>query len=482
MTDDRHEDGYDPLADIPVSEADVSTGESHEALFDVEMLGEGDAGEIVEEAVPVGFEDASFAVDAHSGEALPPELSAAAPQEAPEVPEVADFEEFDLEAELPDPTDPGFTADDLAAMEEPVVPPPPPPDIPPPPPAAEDVHLPDPDPVDWDTFTDEDYVGSSTAEYEGLAAELKRTRHEQTEQIAVVANIPGVDAGVVGLEDMADEQGPDNQRQTASRATDLGLRVLTGVGLMALFLVSLIWPVFLTLLATTVFLLAAGEFYAVLVRNGYHPLSVFGLLGVLGCLVGAWIWGVVAIPVAIIATLIAVALFYGTTAPRENTLRDGSMTLLGTAWIGGFGAFAMPIIDDPDYRWLIAGAVVIVVVLDISQYFVGRAVGKRPLAPVVSPKKTIEGFVGGAAVTLLVAFGLSFFGPFTRMSALLLALAAIILGPIGDLFVSVVKRTIGVKDMGTILPGHGGILDRIDALLFVIPAAWLVYSVTGLIP
>ena len=80
-----------------------------------------------------------------------------------------------------------------------------------------------------------------------------------------------------------------------------------------------------------------------------------------------------------------------------------------------------------------------------------------------------------------MAFALSFFGPFDIANVMLLAAAAVALGPFGDLAVSSIKRRIGVKDMGTVLPGHGGILDRIDALLFVIPAAWVVYTATGLI-
>ena len=141
----------------------------------------------------------------------------------------------------------------------------------------------------------------------------------------------------------------------------------------------------------------------------------------------------------------------------------------------------MPIIASDDYVWLIGGAVVLVVAMDVGQYFSGRTFGRRPLAPVISPKKTVEGLVGGALITLVIGFGLSFLGPFSRMSALLLAGAAVGMGPLGDLAVSSIKRQIGVKDMGTLLPGHGGILDRIDALLFVVPAAWVVYSATGLI-
>lgn len=334
--------------------------------------------------------------------------------------------------------------------------------------------------VDWESFTGEQYVGSSTQEYEGLAAELEAARFEDHEQSAIAAAIPGLDSGVVGLEDVTGEVAPE-VGEAPRTLTDLGLRIATGLGLLALFFLSLITPVALGVLATAVFAFAAFEFYAALLRTGHHPVPLFGLAGVLGCLVGAWVWGVVAIPIAVVATIIAVALFYGTSSPRTHTLRDASLTILGAVWIGGFGSFAMPIIESDGYGWLIGGVVVLVVAMDVGQYFSGRTFGRRPLAPVISPKKTVEGLVGGAVITLLFGFLLSYLGPFTRMSALLLAGVAIVAGPLGDLAVSSIKRRVGVKDMGTLLPGHGGILDRIDALLFVVPGAWVVLLATGLI-
>jgi phosphatidate cytidylyltransferase len=112
---------------------------------------------------------------------------------------------------------------------------------------------------------------------------------------------------------------------------------------------------------------------------------------------------------------------------------------------------------------------------------VGRRFGKRQLAPRISPKKTVEGLAGGVVVAVAVGAVLGNFGPFELTDGLLLGAIVAVAGPLGDLAVSVVKRAIGVKDMGAILPGHGGVLDRIDAMIFVIPAAWVVYSWMGLI-
>lgn len=338
------------------------------------------------------------------------------------------------------------------------------------------------EPADWATFTDEHYIRSSTSDYKGLADELAARAEAEPDvaQSAVAAGIPGIDSGVVGLEDVGDDPAPAIVYERGPSATDLGLRVLTGVGLLALFAAALVSRTGLTIVATVLFGLAAGEFYAVLVRVGQHPLSLFGLLGAVGGLIGTALWGLGAIPVALVATLVAVALYYALSASRPDPLTDGGLTVMVVAW-ALLGAFVYPIIDAPDYRWWVLAVVALVVAMDIGQYFVGRTMGSRPLAPVVSPKKTVEGLIGGAVVAVVVAFALSFLGPLTLPSMLVLAAATIVLGPLGDLSVSLLKRIIGVKDMGTILPGHGGILDRVDSLIFVLPAAWVIFETMGLL-
>jgi phosphatidate cytidylyltransferase len=109
---------------------------------------------------------------------------------------------------------------------------------------------------------------------------------------------------------------------------------------------------------------------------------------------------------------------------------------------------------------------------DTTAYFVGRAIGKHPLAPHISPKKNWEGSAGGMIGSLLVAYGFHFW--LTIPLPHLLAMAALgnIAGQMGDLLESACKRSAGVKDSGGLLPGHGGILDRIDALILCIPVIW----------
>lgn len=109
---------------------------------------------------------------------------------------------------------------------------------------------------------------------------------------------------------------------------------------------------------------------------------------------------------------------------------------------------------------------------DTTAYFVGRAFGKHPLAPHISPKKTWEGSVGSVIGSLLVACGFHFWIPLALVDLLLMALLGNIAGQMGDLLESAYKRSAGVKDSGGLLPGHGGVLDRIDALILCVPVIW----------
>jgi phosphatidate cytidylyltransferase len=149
-------------------------------------------------------------------------------------------------------------------------------------------------------------------------------------------------------------------------------------------------------------------------------------------------------------------------------------------WVG-LGTYAILIAVSENYRPLVMAVVVTVAAMDIAQYFVGRALGRHQLSPWVSPKKTVEGLVGGMIVALTLGALLHFVEPFELTSGLAVGVAVAVLVPLGDLAMSAVKRSLDIKDMGSVLPGHGGFLDRIDGLIFVIPAAWAVFVWAGLL-
>ena len=135
-------------------------------------------------------------------------------------------------------------------------------------------------------------------------------------------------------------------------------------------------------------------------------------------------------------------------------------------------------IGDMYYPNRILGLLLLVWTNDTGAYLTGRKWGKHKLFERISPKKTWEGSLGGAAFALLMAWGLSFLIPdFTLPQWLALSLVAAIGSNIGDLVESMLKRSVGVKDSGTLLPGHGGLLDRFDAFVFCLPFYWLVLQV-----
>lgn len=128
-----------------------------------------------------------------------------------------------------------------------------------------------------------------------------------------------------------------------------------------------------------------------------------------------------------------------------------------------------------DYApWRVFGLLLLIWTNDSVAYLVGSQIGKNKLFERISPKKTWEGFIGGAVGALLMAWGLSqVLNDFTRTQWLSLAVVAAVFGTLGDLVESMLKRSLGIKDSGSLLPGHGGLLDRFDAFVFALPFYWL---------
>jgi phosphatidate cytidylyltransferase len=153
---------------------------------------------------------------------------------------------------------------------------------------------------------------------------------------------------------------------------------------------------------------------------------------------------------------------------------DVSWTLLLVAWIGGGGAAATSLLVLESGQALLITSILIAAAADICAFFVGRSFGRHKLAPAISPGKSWEGFVGGLAGALVAGAALG--GVVDRLGVvhgLALGLICGLLAPIGDLVESLFKRELGLKDSGRLLPGHGGVLDRIDAIVFCAPAVYL---------
>jgi phosphatidate cytidylyltransferase len=148
--------------------------------------------------------------------------------------------------------------------------------------------------------------------------------------------------------------------------------------------------------------------------------------------------------------------------------------VFGFFYVGILGSFAALLLKAPhnDGIGLLVGAVLTTAAYDAGAFFAGRFAGKTPLAPDISPGKTVEGMIGACVATFVAGLVVAQIAPWTIKRGIVLALVVMVVAPLGDLCESMLKRDLGVKDMGAILPGHGGVLDRIDALLFVVPATW----------
>jgi phosphatidate cytidylyltransferase len=238
-------------------------------------------------------------------------------------------------------------------------------------------------------------------------------------------------------------------------------------------------PIYTTILIGVIVVLAFDE-YARMARLGSEgfPRVIAGA-ATLAAYVG--VWG--GVPLALVlapALLVAAAAAVGRGRPDEDAVRLAAVTLFPLLYLAVPLGMAASLHTDRGPLALVVPFLV-VVASDSAQYYGGRTMGRRPLAPRISPKKTVEGAITGIVVAAAVTPFLARLDTPDAPIALLVVLGVLIaiLGIMGDLFESLLKRASGIKDSSSLIPGHGGILDRIDALLFVFPAYALFLAYAG---
>jgi phosphatidate cytidylyltransferase len=230
--------------------------------------------------------------------------------------------------------------------------------------------------------------------------------------------------------------------------------------------------------ASVIVLLAQAELYGTMHRRGYQPATALGLVIGAMLLAGAYLRGEQAMLMFVALGAVLSFLWYMAAPPkaREGTLRNIGATLLGIVYVPFLGGYALILLSQKGMgTGLVLSILGLTFLYDMAAFAVGSFYGKRPLAPTISPKKSWEGLFGATVVTLFVgAAVLPNIRPIdpSLPTAIGMALIIVIFAPLGDLAESLIKRDLRVKDMGTLLPGHGGVLDRIDSALFVLPAAW----------
>jgi len=287
---------------------------------------------------------------------------------------------------------------------------------------------------------------------------------------------------------MAVLDSPDNPvpaAPTLSRAgRNLPVAIAVGLSLGALITVPLFSPykwLFVVVLCAAA---AVGTYEIVkaLRTLGAAPPLVPLVVGGLTGIVLAYRNGSQALLLALVLTVLA-CLVWRVAGPAEGYLRDlcaATFTVVYVPFLLGFAALLTVPADGPRR---VTAFVATVVCSDVGGYAAGVLFGKHPMAPSVSPKKSWEGFVG--SVLACAAAGAIFFATLLHTSALLGAvygLAIVVSATLGDLGESMVKRDIGIKDMGNLLPGHGGLMDRLDSLLPTAPVAWLLLTAFVALP
>jgi phosphatidate cytidylyltransferase len=226
-------------------------------------------------------------------------------------------------------------------------------------------------------------------------------------------------------------------------------------------------------------LIGLHELYAI--ARPLRPLVLAGYAGTLLALLGAELGGVPWMTGGFLATLALAFVLKGVSDTRQSTTIAIATTVLGVAWIGlGLGCVLLLRDIDRQGRAAVFTVILTVFASDTFAYLTGLLLGRHKLVPTISPGKTWEGLAGGTVVAVLVPFFALYHEHFLTVGeTLALGLVIAVAAPLGDLFESALKRDLGVKDSGRLLAGHGGVLDRIDALLFASIASYYTIRAFG---
>ena len=267
--------------------------------------------------------------------------------------------------------------------------------------------------------------------------------------------------------------------RTPSSGRDLPVAIVVGVTLIAVVIASLFFRkeafVLLAVLAVGAGLWELAQAFG---RRGIHLPLIPLLVGDVGILVSAYTAGPEALFVAFLLTVGGVVVWRVLDGNGEPALRDSTAGTFAAAYLPFLAGFVMLLLAMPDGASRVLLFILLCVASDTGGYAVGSLIGRHPLAPSVSPHKTWEGLLGSIVLACFVGVvGLQLLFHGEPMVGVFLGAATVFTASIGDLAESLLKRDLELKDMGSLLPGHGGVLDRIDSMLLTAPAVYLILNV-----
>jgi phosphatidate cytidylyltransferase len=329
---------------------------------------------------------------------------------------------------------------------------------------------------------------------------------------AVIADVPPRDPPriTIGTDPSGMPRRPDPARRGStpqrppsagssvgvSDKRNLPIAIASGVGLAVAFLavIRFIGPLGALIFVTVLLTVAGIEYFGKVTEKGYRPAVAPGVAAIAAApLAGYWVGDQGVLLVVAFAFIAGSLGFIGAPSIESGPMPNMAITMLGVVWIGVLGSYAGMLLDysnisttlyedgtpwGTDTLVLLALAVV---ANDVGAYFLGSAFGRTPLRAWISPAKSVEGFLGGTILTMLVMVIVSIqevFDTWSQTSDLLFfGLVVSVLAPLGDLTESMFKRNLDVKDFGTVIRGHGGVLDRFDGFLFTLPGIYYLFLV-----
>ncbi|MCW2799771.1 MAG: phosphatidate cytidylyltransferase [Aeromicrobium sp.] len=271
---------------------------------------------------------------------------------------------------------------------------------------------------------------------------------------------------------------PAEAERTSRAGRNVPVSIAVGVALLAVVVASL-FIVKDAFVAVVVIALGIGlyelarAFATAGIRIPVLPVLTGGTI----MLVGGFYGGMETASIAMALTVIG-ALVWRLAEGADGFVRDTSAGIFALSYLFLMGVFVMLMLLEEDGPWRVVAFIVATIASDIGGFVAGVLFGKHPMAPTISPKKSWEGFIGSLIVGIAAGIATVVYGLDGHWWAgVILGIAGVVFATLGDLSESLIKRDLGIKDMGDLLPGHGGLMDRLDSLIAVAPIAWLILHV-----
>ena len=266
---------------------------------------------------------------------------------------------------------------------------------------------------------------------------------------------------------------------TAPKSSRAGRNLPAAIGsavvllaLIALCLVSLDGFPFV-FLATAAICVGIWELHGALATRGIHLPAEPVYAGAVAMLFGAWYGGAPPLATALAVTALAVML-WRLRSGVDGFVRDATAGVFTAVYLPFLAGFVVLLLRSDDGVWRVLTFILVTIASDIGGYVAGVTFGRHPMAPVISPKKSWEGFAGSAVSCMVVGWlCVHYLLDGQWWVGVILGAVAVVAATLGDLCESVIKRDLGIKDMSHIIPGHGGIMDRLDSLLATVAPTWL---------